>query len=77
MNYDEAIKALQKIESFHAYDGQFDNELKVIFSFIETAKKEHELLGLYRNHHYHLMQGNTAPMLRLRDKIIVLEEELK
>ena len=29
---EKAIEALQKIESYHAYDNQFDDELKLVFA---------------------------------------------
>ena len=56
MNYDEAIKALEsryagygdKGELVLAYDSK---QIATIKSAIETAKKEHELLGLYRKHY--------------------------
>lgn len=48
----------------------------IVVSFIDQQEKVDELLGLYRNHHYHLLQGNVAPMLRIRDKIFNLESEL-
>ena len=54
-----------------------DERFKAIKQYIAEQEKKDELLELYRNHHYHLMQGNIAPMLRIRDKIIALEEELK
>lgn len=44
--------------------------------YFTQQEKVNELLELYRNHHYHLLQGNVAPMLRIRDKISKLEREL-
>ena len=35
-----------------------------------------ELLGLYRNFHYHVYSGNVGPRDRLNEKILKLEKEL-
>ena len=53
-----------------------EDNFYIIVDFINQQEKVNELLGLYRNHHYHLLQGNVAPMLRIRDKIFNLESEL-
>jgi queuine/archaeosine tRNA-ribosyltransferase len=52
-------------------------KLTGVIDTLKRAKKVEELLDAYRNHHYHLLQGNVQPMLRLRERIQKLEEELE
>jgi len=56
MNYDEAIKALYYlqdvcVEHIKPTDEEKALRLKTLLSFIETAKKEHELLMAYKELH--------------------------
>ena len=45
--YDEALESIDKLEVSKEY--LFEPVLETIIQALERAKKEHELLGLYRN----------------------------
>ena len=51
MNYDEAIDLIKKIDLEATEIIATDEEINFICNTLETAKKEHELLGLYRKHY--------------------------
>ena len=55
---EEAINALQKIESLHAYESDIDDELKTLFAFanqptlddaIKVVEKHHSILEPHRH----------------------------
>lgn len=103
MNYDEAIKIMQgteKIDENNILEKLmecFDNgkviafkkgEYEIVLSAIETAKKEHELLDLYRlliefkeryNTDVRLLDKQDAldNIREITDEIYELESELK
>src|SRR5690606_14937465 len=84
MNYDEAIKALYYlqdvcVEHIKPTDEEKALRLKTLLSFIETAKKEHELLELYQELGLHKANPKFYNLTtqEVMDKIKELDRELK
>ena len=72
MNYDEAIKEI--------YDNHVELTMKgfdyhIIINALETANKEHELLGLYKEKDKYPDDSNQCRDIYI--KIIELERELE
>ena len=92
MNYDEAIKSVERLydetvalRSESPFPNRSDRDF--LIKVIETAKKEHELLGLYQERHYQyvtdfmrngqLSAFENSQWDMLDRKIKELERELK
>ena len=83
--YDEALESIDKLEISKEY--LFQPVLETIIKALETAKKEHELLEMYRMLEEWVEEYNTADSLlrkwrlhdgirELRFEITALESEL-
>ena len=64
--YDEAIKKLI-----------VQNDYEIIFKVLERAKKEHELLGLYREYYGHIPYSDNPRVKYCEQKIDELEDKLE
>ena len=57
---EKAIKALQKIESYHAYDNQFDDELKLVFAELSQPTIDDAIKVLEKKLNKEYTQIDTA-----------------
>ena len=67
----ESEKQLKNCEDMHIWVQPIKDYIKELEAKEERAKKEHELLELYRETYVYIMDG------KLDDQINALEEELK
>lgn len=78
MNYDEAIKEFKRISDIKILEclkHDFYISYQEILKTLETAKKEHELLGLYKEKDKYPDDSNQCRDICI--KITELERELK
>ena len=83
--YDEAIKDFdilvggEELKEIIEYppSGNWHNLYVNVKKALEHAKKEHELLGLYREYYGHIPYSNSPRIKYCEEKIDELEKELE
>ena len=73
----ESKKQLKNCEEMHIWVKPIEDYIEELEKALERAKKEHELLGLYREYYGHIPYSDNPRIKYCEQKIDELEKELE